>query len=63
MCWVVVSFVSRGRMQNFRPLGSFVLVKVEFLVVGGLVVIIVSNPTLLRLDEVELLLGGGFDNN
>ena len=33
LCWVVVSFVSRGRIQNFRPLGPLYLVEVEF--VGG----------------------------
>ena len=33
--WVVVSFVRRGRIQNFRPLGPLFLVEVEFLVVGG----------------------------
>ena len=32
-CWVVVSFVSRGCIQNFRPLGPLFLVEVEF--VGG----------------------------
>ena len=32
---VVVSFVSRGRIQNFRPLGPLFLVEVEFLVVWG----------------------------
>ena len=30
LCWVVVSFVSPGRIQNFRPLGSLFLVEVEF---------------------------------
>ena len=47
LCWVVVSFAWWGNLQNFRPLGSFFLVKVEFLWVGwggGCKVIIVSNP-------------------
>ena len=36
LCWVVVSFVRWGCIQNFRPLGSFFLVEVEFLWwVGG----------------------------
>ena len=39
-CWVVVSFVSRGCIQNFRPLGPLFLVEIEFVVglvglVGG----------------------------
>ena len=38
LCWVVVSFVRRGRIQNFRPLGPLFLIEVEFLVVGGVVV-------------------------
>ena len=32
MCWVVVSFVRWGRIQNFRPLGSFFIVEVQFVV-------------------------------
>ena len=35
LCCVVVSFVTRGRIQNFRPLGSLFLVEVEFLWGGG----------------------------
>ena len=35
LCWVVVSFVRWGRIQNFRPLGPLFLVEVEFLVGGG----------------------------
>ena len=35
LCWFDVSFVRRGQKRNFRPLGSFFLVEVEFLVVGG----------------------------
>ena len=66
LCWVVVSLVRWGCLQNFRPLGLVFLVEVEFLVggVGGWVVvwtaIIVSNPTRLRLGWV--VLGWGFDN-
>ena len=33
LCWVVVSFVRFGCIENFRPLGPLFLVKVEFL--GG----------------------------
>ena len=32
LCWVVVSFIRWGRIQNFRPLGSFFIVEVEFVV-------------------------------
>ena len=35
LCWVVVSFVRLGRIQNFRPLGPLFLVVVEFVVVWG----------------------------
>ena len=35
LCWFDVSLVSRGQIRNFRPLGSFFLVEVEFLVVGA----------------------------
>ena len=35
LCWVVISFVSRGRIQNFRPLGPLFLVEVVFVVVWG----------------------------
>ena len=55
LCWIVVNFAWYGRLQNFRPLGSLFLVEVEFLVGGGwggwggCKVIIVSNPTRLRL--------------
>ena len=55
LCWIVVSFAWRGRLQNFIPQGSLFLVEVEFLVGGGgwwwrgCKVIIVSNPTGLRL--------------
>ena len=38
LCCVVVSFARLGRIQNFRPLGPFFLVEVEFLGVGGWVV-------------------------
>ena len=58
MCWIVVSFAWLGRLQNLRPLGSLFLVEVEFLwwvvVGGGCIVIIMLNPTRLRL-------GWGFD--
>ena len=29
LCWVVVSFVRLGRIQNFRPLEALFLVEVE----------------------------------
>ena len=32
LCWVIVSFVRWGHMQNFRPLGPLFLVEVEFVV-------------------------------
>ena len=35
LCWVVVSFVRLGRIQNFRPLEALFLLEVEFLVGGG----------------------------
>ena len=40
LCWVIVSFVSWGRIRNFRPLGHLIQVEVEFVggVVGGWVV-------------------------
>ena len=67
LCWVVVSFVRWGRIQNFRPLGPLFLVEVEFVCgwcgwVGGVVwtAIIVSNPT-LRWGYVKLRLAWGFD--
>ena len=34
LCWVVVSFVRLGRIQNFRPLEALFLLEVEFLVGG-----------------------------
>ena len=54
LCWVVVSIATRCSITNFRPLGPFFLVELEFLVGGGgwwgvCKVIIVSNPTRLRL--------------
>ena len=51
LCWIVVNFAWCGRLQNFRPLGSLLLVEVEFLGGGGggCKVIIVSNPTRIRL--------------
>ena len=53
LCWVVVSIATRCSITNFRPLGPFFLVGLEFLV-GGMgwwwcKVIIMSNPTRLRL--------------
>ena len=65
LCWIVISFVRWGRIQNFRPLGPLFLVEVEF--VCGLwlwvvwTAIIVSNPT-SGWGYVELWLGWGFDN-
>ena len=37
LCWVVVSIATRCCITNFRPLGPFFLVELEFLVVvvGG----------------------------
>ena len=35
LCWVVVSFVGGGRIQNFRPLGPLFLVEVESSGEGG----------------------------
>ena len=51
LCWIVVSLAWYGRLKNFRPLGSLFLVEVEFVWVGWGVckVIIMSNPTKLRL--------------
>ena len=52
LCLVVVSIATRCCITNFRPLGPFFLVELEFLVGGGgwwCKVIIVSNPTRLRL--------------
>ena len=63
LCWVVVSFVRRGRIQNFRPLGPLFLIEVEFLVVGG--VVVNSNNRVkpnFRLSKVVLWLSWGFDN-
>ena len=35
LCWVVVSITTRCSITNFRPLGPFFLVELEFLVGGG----------------------------
>ena len=48
LCWVVVGIAGWPCLQNFRPLGPFFLVELEFLG-GGCKVIIVSNPTRLWL--------------
>ena len=61
LCWVVLSFALWGRLQNFRPLGSFFLVEVEFLVGGWWCkVIIMSNPTRLRLGSGWVVVRLGF---
>ena len=62
LCWVVVSCVRWGRIQNFRPLGPLFLVEVEFLVGWGGLGGINSNyhvkPNLtLRLRWVVVRLG------
>ena len=51
LCWVVVSIDWWCCITNFRPLGPFLLVELEFRwwVGGGCKVIIMSNLTRLRL--------------
>ena len=49
LCWVVVSIDGWCCITNFRPLGPFLLVELEFRWWGVCKVIIVSNPTRLRL--------------
>ena len=53
LCWVVVSFVRSGRMQNFRPVGPLFLVEVEFPSVGW----VVNSNNHVKPNSVELSLG------
>ena len=58
LCWVVVSFVRWGRVQNFKSLRPLFLVKVEFLVVvvvwGG-----VNSNNHVKPNQVEVRLSWG----
>ena len=67
LCWVVVSIAGWCCITNFRLLGPFLLVELEFLGGGGwwgvCKVIIVSNPTRLRLGSGWVVVRLGFWQN
>ena len=56
LCWVVVSIATRCSITNFRPLGPFFLVELEFLVVGVVVVGGVKSDNRVKPNQVKVRL-------